>query len=71
VKREEAIRRIRREAKRKNVEWHLDHEGGRHSIFRLGETMIPIPRHVELGERFAEEIFKECEGEFGTKWWRL
>ncbi|MBJ7603034.1 MAG: hypothetical protein JF888_07575 [Candidatus Dormibacteraeota bacterium] len=30
----------------------------------------PDPRHVELGERFAEEIFKECEGEFGTKWWR-
>jgi hypothetical protein len=33
-------------------------------------TVIPIPRHTELGETFAVEIFKECQNILGKGWWR-
>ena len=45
-------------------------EGGSHTIYRLGSTVIPIPRHTELGENLALSIFKECQGELGEKWWK-
>lgn len=70
VKRRDLIRRIRDEARRQQVEWAIDREGRSHTLYRLGVTMIPIPRHAELDDRFAEAVFKECEPELGERWWR-
>lgn len=70
MKRVALIKRIRAEARRCGVEWRLHHEGANHTIFYLGETMIPVPRHAEVGEQLAEEIFKECEPELGRRWWK-
>jgi hypothetical protein len=70
VKRRDLVKRIAREAKRQRVEWTIIREGGNHSVYRLDTAMIPIPRHTELGERLAEDIFKECEGVLGKGWWR-
>ena len=70
VKRDEIERRIRREARRQGVRWTLDREGARHSVFRLGNTVIPIPRHVEIGEGLARDILRECEVELGKNWWK-
>lgn len=70
MKRRELVKRIAQEAKRQHVEWKLAREGANHSVYKLDTTVIPIPRHTELGERLAEDIFKECEGVLGKGWWR-
>ena len=69
VRRREVIRTISRAAEVAGVEWKLDREGANHSVFRLGSSMIPIPRHAEIDRRLAEMIFKECETQLGRRWW--
>jgi hypothetical protein len=69
VKRSELIKKIRREAKRQGVAWEQA-EGARHDMIWLGSVKIPIPRHVEIGQRTTEDIFHECEAELGKGWWR-
>lgn len=68
------IRWIRDEARRQEVGWTIDREGRNHTLYRLGATMIPIPRHTELDDRFVEEVFRECEcecePELGERWWK-
>lgn len=63
------MKKIARAAKRQGVAWELAREGGSHTIYRLGSTTIPVPRHAELGENMALAIFKECQRELGKKWW--
>jgi hypothetical protein len=70
MKRREVIKRIKAEAKSQGVDFDLDREGGSHSVFDVGGCMIPIPRHTEIGEGLAREIFKECEPVLGKDWWR-
>lgn len=70
MKRRDLLRRLAREAKTQDVSWVLDHEGGRHSVYRLGTRMVPVPRHSEIGEGLARQIFVECEPELGKGWWR-
>lgn len=64
------VRRIGRAAKRSGLDFHLDHEGANHSVYRLDGVMIPIPRHREIGERLTEQIYRECQGKLGRGWWR-
>ena len=64
------MKRISREAKRQDVTFGLDREGGNHTVYRLGTTMLPIPRHREVGEGLTEAIYKQCENELGKGWWR-
>ena len=45
-------------------------EGANHTIYVLDGTTIPVPRHRELGERLAEDIFKECQDVLGKGWWK-
>jgi hypothetical protein len=70
VKRREVIRVIAQEAKKQQAVWVIDHEGSRHTVYRLNEVMIPIPRHAELGRNLTRAIFIECETELGKGWWR-
>ena len=70
VKRGEVCRKIAREARRKGVAWSLERRGANHDVYRLGATVIPVPRHLELGDRLAEAIWKKCEPELGERWWR-
>jgi hypothetical protein len=69
MKRRNLIRRIAQEAMRQGVEWKVHREGANHTIYLLGGTRIPIPRHNEIGERLAMAIFVEAEGELGRRWW--
>jgi hypothetical protein len=64
------FKKIAAEAKRRDVGWTLSREGATHSIYLLDGEIIPIPRHSELDERLAMEIFKECQGVLGKGWWR-
>ncbi|HZV50545.1 MAG TPA: hypothetical protein VFD49_12335 [Candidatus Dormibacteraeota bacterium] len=70
MRRSELLGRIGREARRRRVGWEFHREGGNHTVYRLGRTMIPVPRHLEIDEQLAETIFKECEVELGRRWWK-
>ncbi|HEU4399856.1 MAG TPA: hypothetical protein VFU54_18695 [Actinomycetota bacterium] len=69
MKRRDLIRKLAEEAKRRGVEWKVHREGANHTIYLLGGTRIPIPRHTEVGERLAQAIFAQAEGELGRRWW--
>jgi hypothetical protein len=70
VKRRDVVRKIAAEAKFQGVRWTLTREGGNHTVYALGGTTVPIPRHNELGENLAVDIFKECQDVLGKGWWR-
>lgn len=70
MKRRALLKAIASEARRQGVEWGVEREGGRHTLFRLGGTLIPVPRHTEIDERLAKGIFKQCETELGKGWRR-
>jgi hypothetical protein len=61
---------IAREARRQGKLWQRAREGANHEIWRCGSIEVPIPRHVEVGDRLAETIFKQLEGGLGKDWWR-
>jgi hypothetical protein len=41
-----------------------------HEVWKLGETIIPIPRHTELGQGLTSKIRRQCEDELRRDWWR-
>ena len=70
MRRREILKRIAAQAKAGGVTWEVHREGANHTIYRLGSTTIPVPRHSEIGPGLSEEIFKQCESELGESWWR-
>ena len=70
MKRRDLVKKISKEAKQQGVQWALAREGANHSVYALDGVIVPIPRHKELGENLAEDIFKECEEKLGKGWWR-
>ena len=70
MRRREILKRIAAQAKAAGVTWEVHREGANHTIYRLGNTVIPVPRHIEIGPGLSEEIFKQCEAELGERWWR-
>jgi hypothetical protein len=70
VKRTEVVRRLAKAARAADVEWTEIRQGANHTIYRLGTTTIPIPRHREISEGLARAIFKEAESQLGEGWWR-
>jgi hypothetical protein len=70
MKRRQILSTIALEARRRGKDWQHLRDGANHEIWRCGFVEVPIPRHTELGNRMAETIFKELEGELGKDWWR-
>ncbi|HEX2131548.1 MAG TPA: hypothetical protein VHH15_08295 [Actinophytocola sp.] len=70
MKRREVIKKIATAARKHGAKWILAREGANHTIYTLDGVVVPIPRHSELGEVFAVDIFKECEDVLGKGWWR-
>ncbi|MDR3359135.1 MAG: hypothetical protein LBO20_00445 [Bifidobacteriaceae bacterium] len=64
------VRRINRAAAISGIAWGLTRRGANHDVYRLGDLVIPVPRHQEINDRTAERIFKECEPQLGPRWWR-
>jgi hypothetical protein len=50
-------------------EW-VHERTGKHEVWRCGSTVVSIPRHREISEWTAMQIFKDLETELGEKWWR-
>jgi hypothetical protein len=69
-KRAEILSLIEKAAKAAELKFMLLREGANHSIYDLDGVMIPIARHRELGQRYAETILKQCEAKLGRGWWR-
>jgi hypothetical protein len=68
VLRTDLIRAIAREARRQGVAWAVTREGANHTIYLLGRTRIPIPRHSKIRECLARAILGETEAELGRRW---
>ncbi|KLO33372.1 hypothetical protein ABH37_00405 [Mycobacterium haemophilum] len=64
------ISKIEKAAKRAELKFMLLREGANHTIYDLDGVMIPIARHREFGQRYAETIYKQCETKLGRGWWR-
>lgn len=70
MKRRDLIKRITEAAKDVDTTFDLEREGANHSVYDCGGVRIPIPRHNEIGEMLAREIFKQCEATLGKDWWK-
>jgi hypothetical protein len=44
--------------------------GGNHDIHDLDGLMVPIERHRELTNQYAEKLYRECQPRLGKGWWR-
>jgi N-acetylglucosamine kinase-like BadF-type ATPase len=70
VKRRALVRKIAARAHEVGVDWSVKREGANHTVYQLGALTIPVPRHNEIGEKLAVEIFKQCMSELGEAWWK-
>lgn len=70
VKRRDLVRRIAERAKAGGVDFGVKREGANHTVYQLGGLTIPVPRHNDIGENLAAEIFKQCVPELGEAWWK-
>lgn len=70
MKRKELIDRIATEAARRGIAWTFVRNGARHDLYRLGNKMIPVERHRELDNGYAEMVYRECGDVFGRGWWK-
>lgn len=69
--RDKLLKTIAKAARRKGLEWELVREGGNLSIYELDGLRVPAGRHHgEIGERYAEMIYKQFEPKLGRRWWR-
>ena len=69
-KRADILTKIEKAAKAAELKFLLVREGANHSIYDLDGVMIPIARHRELGQRYTETVYKQCETKLGRGWWR-
>lgn len=69
-KRTEVIKKIENAAKDAGLTFTYDREGGRHTIYKLDGLTIPIERHRELTNQYAEKVYRECQPKLGKGWWR-
>ncbi len=70
TKRKDLLKRIKESARQSGIAFKKVRSGSNHDIWVLGTATIPIPRHSEIRERTAEDIFRECAGMLGEDWWR-
>ncbi len=69
--RRDILKKVAKAAKAAGIEWGLAREGANHSIYKLDGKQIAIGRHPgEVGTRYAETIYRECEEKLGKDWWR-
>lgn len=59
VKRSELLRRMAAEAKRAGVDLEFIREGGGHSIYRVNNHNLVVPRHAEVNERVAKSLIAD------------
>jgi hypothetical protein len=69
TKRRDVLRKLRKAAKDADVDVK-ETEGGRHTVLIFDGLRVPIPRHTEIPDRDAQNIYKEAESKLGEDWWK-
>jgi mRNA interferase HicA len=59
VRQTELLRRLRRGARKANVDFLFVRHGGAHDIYMYGNQQVPIPRHNEINEQLARGILRQ------------
>lgn len=70
MKRGDLVKRITKAAKQAGLMFEVKRHGANHEVYSLDGLMIPIERHSELDNRYAEKVYKECEPKLGRRWWK-
>lgn len=70
MRKRDLLKQIGDEARAQKRVWALLRQGANHEVWILDGVRIPIPRHSEVGEMLAVQIFKQCESKLGEGWWR-
>lgn len=71
MKRKVLLDRIATEAARRGIRWEIKRHGARHDVYVLGGgKLIPVERHSELDNSYAEMVYRECAEVFGRGWWK-
>ncbi|MDR0436485.1 MAG: hypothetical protein LBH11_07010 [Propionibacteriaceae bacterium] len=69
--RRDILKRIEKAAKKAGVTFGFVREGGDHTIYTVGGKEFPIVRKAgEVGDRYAEMLYREAEEVLGKGWWR-
>jgi len=69
-KRADLISKMEKAAKAAEFKFLLVREGANPTIYDLDGVKIPIAGHRELGQRYAETVYRQCETKLGRGWWR-
>lgn len=70
TKRRDLLKQIKASARKHDVEFFLKKHGSCHDIWQLGNQPVTMPRHKELDDDLAKEIFSQCQRTLGKGWWR-
>jgi hypothetical protein len=70
VKRDALLRRVRRAAGQRGIDWALVRQGADHEIWQCGSTRVVIPRHRVINEGTASDVQRKLEEELGEEWWQ-
>jgi hypothetical protein len=70
MKRRDLLGKIAKAARAAGVDFSQIRDTGRHSIYRCGDVIFPVPRHNEINEFTAQGIVKDLESVLGVGWWR-
>jgi alpha-L-fucosidase len=70
TKRRDLLTKIDKAAKNAGLDWGISRQGSNHTIYSLDGLEVPIGRHAELGNRYAETVYKQLEPKLGKDWWR-
>lgn len=63
MKRADLLRTIRKQARGAGLSMDLVREGREHEQWRVGETMLSIPRHREISPGVTRQILKDLAAE--------
>ena len=69
-KRTEVVTRIKKAAQANGVAFVFRDCGGFHGILTLDDVKIPVCRHRDFTDRYAEDLYADCEAKLGRDWWR-
>ena len=69
MKRTAVIKKIKREAKARGLEFNVSALTN-HDAVQVGETTKTLKRHSEIDDVTAKKFFDQFAGEFGKGWWR-
>lgn len=64
MKRAELLHQIQSRAAEHGKDCHL-HRQGKHEIWKVNDTSIPIPRHREVNDYTAKQILKQVDEALG------